>query len=587
MREMLPVIHKAFWTVRAVFFAWRDESHMLIILILWITMITLVDPVGEFPINDDWAYAKSVRELVFYGKVIHPDWSAPNFVAQNFIGGIFCILFGFSYTTLRFSSLLLGVVGLVACYKLVREMSVQPRYAMAGTLAMMVNPIYFASCHTFMTDIPCFSWLSISLLYFSRALRTDNSTHLAVAALASSIAVMIRQAGLAIPIAFLCVYILTRAFNLKNIGRAVFPTAVCISLHLGYKVWLKADNQDPSMYGHQINQIISNYSISLGGVAWSDAVNLFYSFQYFGIFLAPLLLMIAPYLVKAATLRKVATCFIVSIFLWYLAYKLGMPRFPMLGNTLGQYGVGPFLQHGASKYWVPYSNILDFFWYTASMLSFVSGVALLTVLFMFFRMLLSDPINSETHVFAFYIVSFCVYIIPVFGVTYLFDRYLLLLFLLVTLCVIGSLSGRLDCIETHRQSNANMYCRQASIGLIGVYGFITVAMMHDYMAWNRARWKALDDLINISKVSPTNIDGGFEFNGTYLYSKNDHVPGDKGWWVQNNDFLIAFTKEGYYQDEGYAVAAAYSVYPWIPFSPRKIFVLHRDSDLKSMSTNHQ
>jgi len=63
----------------------------------------------------------------------------------------------------------------------------------------------------------------------------------------------------------------------------------------------------------------------------------------------------------------------------------------------------------------------------------------------------------------------------------------------------------------------------------------------DYLEWNRTRWKALDFLLVNQHVSPKEIDGGFEFNGLNLYSK-DYIckPEKSWWWVENDKYIVTF-----------------------------------------------
>ena len=42
----------------------------------------LVSPQGNFPVNDDWAYARSVQWFLIEGRVRIPDWAAMNLLPQ-------------------------------------------------------------------------------------------------------------------------------------------------------------------------------------------------------------------------------------------------------------------------------------------------------------------------------------------------------------------------------------------------------------------------------------------------------------------------------------------------------------------------
>lgn len=49
--------------------------------------------------------------------------------------------------------------------------------------------------------------------------------------------------------------------------------------------------------------------------------------------------------------------------------------------------------------------------------------------------------------------------------------------------------------------------------LVAVIAIFAVAGTRDYLAWNRARWQAIDYLLTEVGVPPLQIDGGYEFNG--------------------------------------------------------------------------
>jgi hypothetical protein len=59
------------------------------------------------------------------------------------------------------------------------------------------------------------------------------------------------------------------------------------------------------------------------------------------------------------------------------------------------------------------------------------------------------------------------------------------------------------------------------------------------MAWNRARWQALNYLTGEKKIIPAKIDGGFEFSGWSLFGR-EVVKHKSWWWVQDDQYVISF-----------------------------------------------
>ena len=92
------------------------------------------------------------------------------------------------------------------------------------------------------------------------------------------------------------------------------------------------------------------------------------------------------------------------------------------------------------------------------------------------------------------------------------DRYILL-FITLTPGIFASIP---------RKSAATLpsvIIRIAGFVLLLTYAVFSVAATHDYLAWNRVRWTALQQLINESKSPISHIQGGFEFYGWYRYDK--------------------------------------------------------------------
>ena len=75
----------------------RWLNPLIIITIAAIASWALVNPHGDFPLNDDWAYASSVRHLLFDGHLVLSDWSAPLALVHIFTGFLFAKVFGFSH----------------------------------------------------------------------------------------------------------------------------------------------------------------------------------------------------------------------------------------------------------------------------------------------------------------------------------------------------------------------------------------------------------------------------------------------------------------------------------------------------------
>jgi hypothetical protein len=103
----------------------------------------------------------------------------------------------------------------------------------------------------------------------------------------------------------------------------------------------------------------------------------------------------------------------------------------------------------------------------------------------------------------------------------------------------------------------------ASLYLYAVLG------TRDYLAWNRVRWTALNDLLAGRKVTAADVDGGFEFNGWYLYDPAyQEKPGKSWYWVDRDSYLVAFAEM-----PGMVTVKEYPYSHWLPPYTGKIVVL--------------
>jgi hypothetical protein len=141
-----------------------------------------------------------------------------------------------------------------------------------------------------------------------------------------------------------------------------------------------------------------------------------------------------------------------------------------------------------------------------------------------------------------------------------FDRYLLPLVPLAFLVAASTVAGR---HEPLRQ--AAPVASWAGLALATTLGLFSVGATHDYFAWNRARWLALDDLRQMDGVVPEAIDGGYEFNGLYRYD-----PATPWWWAGDEEYVLAFGPM-----RGYCEVRRYPFRRWAPGGDGSVRVLHQ------------
>jgi hypothetical protein len=194
----------------------------------------LVRPFQNSPFVDDWVYAWSVENLLAHGRLQVLNYSDNVNLAQVVWGALACVPFGFSFTALRVSTWLLGIVSLCALYLLLRELEVPRRDALLGAATLAVYPVFALLSITFMTDVPFLGMTLLASVAIVRAVRTRSTGWLYAAALAACVAVAIRAVGVVAPIAMVLFLVLRRDEWGRRRARwlvALTPLVVCAVLY--------------------------------------------------------------------------------------------------------------------------------------------------------------------------------------------------------------------------------------------------------------------------------------------------------------------------------------------------------------------
>ena len=183
-----------------------DLGPVAVTCVAWVLLAFLIDPRGDFPLNDDWAFGLPVKALVEHGSVRFTEWTCPSLITQMGWGRVFCLPGGFSFSALRLSTLTLGLVALVTQYFLLRRVGASPAVALVGTWALGANPIFFSLSYTFMTDVPFLGLMNLAVFFLFRGLDRGRDGDLWAGLLLALLAMFIRQIALGIFVGFLVAY---------------------------------------------------------------------------------------------------------------------------------------------------------------------------------------------------------------------------------------------------------------------------------------------------------------------------------------------------------------------------------------------
>ena len=210
------------------------------------------------------------------------------------------------------------------------------------------------------------------------------------------------------------------------------------------------------------------------------------------------------------------------------------------------------------------------FWGFVTMLSVIGGTLLVRELVASSLVLIQKirifDMKAEDVIQIFFLTAVGAYALPIL-VNGFYDRYLVPLVPLLLYLSAPKLPRR-DVGATIRKS--------ASIAIVIFTAAFAVLGTRDFLAWNRVRWEALTELQQTAGVSAHDIDGGFEYNGWFLYDPGYQETSNKNmWWVDNDKYMVSFSKI-----PGFEVIKNYEYFNWMPPRVRSLVLLERDTENK-------
>jgi hypothetical protein len=552
--------------------------NVCLIVGIWILMAVLVNPIGDFPLNDDWAYGWSVKVLVETGDFRLSDWTAVNLLPQVLWGAVFSLPGGFSFTALRFSTLTLGLVGVLATYGLLREIKASPGVSLVGALVVALNPIYFALSNSFMSDVPSFALATGAGYFLLRGLRRHTVRDLVAGIVLAIVSILNRQTGLILLPAFAAAWVARQGLSPRSLVAAGVPTLVGGAVYVSYAEWLETTGRTPHLYNLQTTLLLRSLSSEVVETAWTCGRNSLVIATYLGLFLLPVLAMTGSATDGGRRRRRWPRLVLAAAVVVAAIGAAKFQRMPSAGNVLDVAGVGPStISRPTRDLSAPYP--LHRGWQLVTALGVVGAAVLLRSSVEVARRVVArgrDPETVTTAVFA--ITAIVLYLLPL-GVLrqgYWFDRYLLPVLPLAMILAWTS-------------SNASPQRAHGALGalLLVPYGLFAVAATHDYLSWSRARWQAVEVLLSEPGVSLEDVDagGGREVKGWHLGHRVTRCDGDRGrettaapsW----GDFSC-LTRTGderhvvsLSMKDGYRVTHEYVFSRWLPFRAQPFYVLRR------------
>jgi hypothetical protein len=500
-------------------------------------------------------------------------WTSMPLAAHLAWGMLFCKIFGFSFTVLRYSTLVLGCIGGVGAYFLSREFSENKAACFFTALLLLLNPIYLNLSNTFMTDVPFTTFLILSILFFVKGLRQDRLAYIIQGIFFILIATMIRQLGLLAAGAFSLAVLIKGGFAKRSLLIAVLATGLPMGAYLLYNHWLGAQHIYPIKYDEGFRRIQHNLfgtDHSTFKYLLRQALNIF---VYAGFFTFPLVFRANWAAIwKSRRTPAFLTCILVmaAIGVYCLVHRNNIL---LMGNIMNPYGIGPVDMRDVTVLRLDHIKPLPaIVWQLVCLVGIIGGGVLLWAMIHSIRNMQKNDRSSLLFLLCF-AIAYC--LVMLMGGTY--DRYLIPLIPVLSVLMLTGLPEQ----EEPAPAMSKKLGRYAAVFFFLIGAWFSVAGATNYLSWNRARWSALRFLTYEAGIPPTHIDGGFEFNGYYNYNDDDITllkekadPTKKSWWwVRDDAYMVTFGPV-----KGYTVIKTFPCHhTFFPFSSsaENIFVLKR------------
>ncbi|HMQ48359.1 MAG TPA: glycosyltransferase family 39 protein [Saprospiraceae bacterium] len=495
---------------------------VLILSLSILLAILLVNPQGDFPLNDDWQYAYPVKQLLETGQMSFQGYFSPNIVAQVGWGYLFCLIFGgFSFTFLRYSTLAAALVGVFLFCATARHVGLKDAPIRLGGWLLLFNPLFFSLAFSFMSDVPFLALMLASTYCFGRYFSKKDALSFSIAVLCCLLAFLVRQPGIVLLPALGAWLLWEKGINGRTVAKAfglVLLAALVYWLFEKWgKPWLGIEKNFVPVTQIYLDQIVNSPGHFLLELA-KKALKTWIYMGFFGLPLIPFLWHLVPK--NGFSLQKCLIVLAVNGVL-LLALHLGEKIFPFGGNILFNFGLGPELLADVYSFGVKNTPQLPAGIFYG--LNFISQLSATLLTYILWKQ--SYEYSPQLRTFLRFLLLANLLYLPLMSITAFFDRYLLFPLAGVFLALLPGVR-----IQGH----------PFKWGILAALSLFSLLATKDYLSWNRARQQAFRYLEE-QGISIRQMDAGYEYNGWYNYHPNPIKNEDRSyWWVSDDTWKITF-----------------------------------------------
>lgn len=499
----------------------RQKTALFIAVLVLIQLAAFfaIDPRGNVSLNDDWFYARMVRDYTITD--YEPDeLITPVLLGQFWYAEVVTRIFGFRLEILRFSTMALALAATVTFFYLLHEFGVRRPYAFFVSLILFFNPLFFYLSATFMTDVPALAFVVFGIAALARFCNTRLTRYFVLGIAFLFYASIIRQSYAPLIVLTIIFIMPPDVRTKKNVAAYFVGVATSLALYALFyhnNWWPKNDialhafKDARTHLEHIKNQV-------------------YYIWHYTALFVAPLTLGVIPFALRSGS-RTIQAVKYALLFGGgaYGLYKLffGYWRFPYFGNIISLHGLGPrdtdAVLTGTPHQLLTLTQVIG--------LSVVVSLAAAILL-----VVIADVVATyrykyvrDKQVILFSVLALASQVAVIFAFLS-FDRYYLPITLFLLIIVAVHMRAR-----THRRTPLLVAVGWTAFGMLVVTALTVVVLTKMSLTEQRLKWKLADSLRS-DGVPVANIDGGYEWLGWHWYGKTPasvprywaaHVP----WYV--------------------------------------------------------
>jgi 4-amino-4-deoxy-L-arabinose transferase-like glycosyltransferase len=553
----------------------NDLIAIFILASIFVLMTILLYAYENYPLDDDWSYIWAVKNLFLTGQLRFTDWTAPTLVSQVWGGWIFSHLFGFSFESVRLSTLVISFIGIVFFYLLLRELGHRYSSSLCITLLLLMNPCSFPLTFTFFTDIPFLSLLIISAYLFFKGEKDNRNLFFLLGSVVSSLALLIRQNGLLITVAVFLYLVVKEKDKKRRITRGFLTIVLPLITFALFTYWLNVIHGQTAESLKHANELRENFlkpQLLLFKVFWRPFIIL----EFIGFSLIPFSFACLPALRNGEkgtySLFMLLTLSGILFFLFFEHVGL----FPSIYQWADGFKFAFISEYGIRGIF----NILILFFKLIDFASLFS-ITCLVYLIIKKRAMLKTRLSAPSPLLL-------ILGIGLFQLLFLFvtrkwySRYFITV---LPFSLILLLEG---------QKGEEMK-KKIFFPLFFFSVLFTLVVCQDFMAWNQTRWRVGKELLQ-KGIPAQKISAGFPWDCWYSYEYSKSHPreiitqrGEVPWWIEeltpavDPEYIISSSphlisdssNRNYFQTDQYQIYKSYDYFSLFYLMKKRVYVLKR------------